>query len=75
VNLAFYGHSHVYQRQSAVYKKEVVQASTPLTDLNGNVFHTFENPQATVHMVVGTGGAGLICVYYHLLHEGLPALL
>jgi hypothetical protein len=57
VNLGFYGHNHVVQRQSAVLQKQVVQASTEVTDADGNVVHWHEDPQATVHMVVGTGGA------------------
>jgi len=58
VNLAFWGHNHVVQRQSAVYQKKVVQASAPRVEA-GNVVHHFSNPQATVHMVIGTGGAKL----------------
>jgi hypothetical protein len=57
VNLGFYGHNHVVQRHSAVLRKEVIQASTEVVDANGNVVHLHEDPQATVHMVVGTGGA------------------
>jgi hypothetical protein len=58
VNLGFYGHNHVVQRQSAVLNKKVIQASTTGVDEEGNIIHLHENPQATVHMVVGTGGAG-----------------
>ncbi|KAJ1434319.1 Metallo-dependent phosphatase-like protein, partial [Ochromonadaceae sp. CCMP2298] len=57
VNLGFYGHNHVVQRQSAVFKKEVVQASRVGLDDAGNTVHYQDDPQATVHMVVGTGGA------------------
>ncbi len=57
VNIGFYGHNHVVQRQSAVLNKEVIQASTPKVDAAGNTVHWHEDPQATVHMVVGTGGA------------------
>lgn len=57
VNIGFYGHNHVVQRQSAVYKKSVVQKSEERIDENGNVVHWHENPQATVQMVVGTAGA------------------
>jgi hypothetical protein len=59
VNLAFWGHNHVVQRQSAVYQKKVVQASSPRVEDGGDVVHHFTNPQATVHMVIGTGGAKL----------------
>jgi hypothetical protein len=58
VNLAFFGHNHVYQRQSAVYKKQVVQRSKTRKDKDGNMVHWYENPQATVHIVVGSAGAG-----------------
>ena len=57
VNLGFYGHNHVVQRQSAVYKKKVIQRSVEVKTEDG-IVHTFRNPGATVHMVVGTAGAG-----------------
>lgn len=57
VNLGFYGHNHVVQRHSAVLNKQVIQASTEVRDDEDNVVHWHEDPQATVHMVVGTGGA------------------
>jgi hypothetical protein len=57
VNLAFYGHNHVVQRQSAVYQKKVVQRSVPVTDERGVTVNLFRDPEATVHMVIGTAGA------------------
>lgn len=57
VNLGFYGHNHVVQRHSAVLNRTVVQASTEVVDEQGQVVHFHADPQATVHMVVGTGGA------------------
>ena len=57
VNIGFYGHNHVVQRHSAVYKKKVVQKSVVRNTSEGEV-HVFRNPQATVHMVIGTAGAG-----------------
>lgn len=57
VNLGFYGHNHAVQRMSAVYDSKVVQASTMVRDSEGNDVAWHEDPQATVHMVVGTGGA------------------
>lgn len=56
-NFAFWGHNHVVERQSAVYNSTVVQASIPGLDLNGNEAAIHEDPQATVHVVIGTGGA------------------
>jgi hypothetical protein len=52
VNLAFWGHNHCVQRQSAVLNKTVVQTAKMV---DGVAVHN--NPQATVHMVIGTGGA------------------
>ena len=52
VNLAFWGHNHVVQRQAAVLNKTVVQYAEMI---DGIAVHN--NPQATVHMVIGTGGA------------------
>ena len=58
VNLGVYGHDHVYQRQSAVYKKQVVQKSTPVYNpITREYTYVHNNPQATVHMVIGTAGA------------------
>jgi len=57
VNIGFYGHNHVVQRHSAVYQKKVIQASSETVDEDGNVVHLYSDPQATVHAVVGTGGA------------------
>lgn len=57
VNLGFYGHNHAVQRMSAVYDSVVEQAATTVTDADGNEIAWHENPQATVHMVIGTGGA------------------
>lgn len=56
VNLGFYGHNHVVQRQSAVYNKKVIQRSVPVQTKDG-IVNTFTNPGATVHMVIGTAGA------------------
>lgn len=48
VDLAFWGHNHAVQRQCACANHECVNRSS-----NGTYFE----PQATVQMVVGTGGA------------------
>lgn len=58
VNFAFAGHFHNVQRQSAVYQGKVVQRSVPTLDAQGNVVHLQRNPQATVHMVIGSAGNG-----------------
>lgn len=57
VNIGFYGHNHAVQRMSAVYDSKVVQASTAVLDGDGNEIAWHTDPQATVHMVIGTGGA------------------
>ncbi len=56
VNFAFYGHNHVVQRQSAVLNYTVIQRSEP-KEVNGNTVNYYNDPQATVHFVIGTGGA------------------
>lgn len=64
VNLGFYGHNHVVQRHSAVYNKQVVQASRSYVDeVTGETIHIQEDPQATVHFVIGTGGASFTVNY------------
>jgi hypothetical protein len=57
VDLGFYGHNHVVQRHSAVYKSKVMQRSQKTTDGDGNTVYVHTNPNATVHMVIGTAGA------------------
>ena len=56
VNFAFYGHNHVVQRQSATLNYNVIQKSKPTT-INGETVNFYDDPQATVHFVIGTGGA------------------
>jgi hypothetical protein len=58
VNLAFAGHFHNVERQSAVYQGKVVQRASKGYDADGNVVWEHANPQATVWMVVGTAGNG-----------------
>ena len=57
VNAAFWGHNHVFQRQSAVLQKVVVQTSEERTNTDGDVQNWYENPQATVQIVIGNAGA------------------
>ena len=57
VNLALYGHNHAVQRLSAAYGNRLVQASLPAT-MDGQPARLQYDPQATVHYVVGNGGAG-----------------
>lgn len=57
VNIGFYGHNHAVQRMSAVYDSVVEQAAEMRFDANGNEVAWHNDPQATVHMVIGTGGA------------------
>lgn len=57
VNIGFYGHNHAVQRMSAVYNSKVEQAASMTLDADGNEIAWHTNPQATVHMVIGTGGA------------------
>jgi acid phosphatase type 7 len=57
VDVGFYGHNHVYQRHSAVYQNKVMQKSTQTVDSEGNTIHVQKDPNATVHMVVGSAGA------------------
>lgn len=58
VNLAFAGHFHSVERQSAVYQNQVVQAAVKEEDAEGNTWWVHDNPAATVWMVVGTAGNG-----------------
>lgn len=61
VNLALWAHHHSYQRHAAVYDQTIVQKSEEIEVLdamrNPETVSVYNNPQATVHMVLGTGGA------------------
>ena len=59
VNFAFWGHNHAYQRMSAVYKENVVQASVAGADLENtvNTARVYNDPQATVQLLIGNAGA------------------
>lgn len=58
VTLAIYGHNHSVQRLSAAYANKTVLQSIPVLLEDGNTTNLYDRPNATVHMVVGTGGAG-----------------
>lgn len=58
VNLAFAGHFHDVQRQSAVYQNKVVQAASIVKDSDGNSVAFHDNPEAPVWMVIGSAGNG-----------------
>ena len=60
VNLGMYGHMHCVQRQSAILEQRVVQAASMEVDKDGNTVAMHRNPQATVHYLLGTGGADLM---------------
>ena len=63
VNIGFYGHNHVVQRHTAVLNRTVVQPSTVRYTKKGYPVYVHNKPQATVHMVVGTGGAAFTVNY------------
>jgi len=65
VNFAFWGHNHAVQRMTAVYKSEVVQESTIIEDDNGSEIAHHIDPQATIHYVIGTGGASFTQNYVY----------
>jgi hypothetical protein len=64
VNAAFWGHNHVFQRQSALYNASVVQASESVT-LEGNDVNLYANPSATVQFVLGNAGANFSANAYY----------
>ena len=57
VDIGFYGHNHAVQRHASVYQKEVKQYSRQVVNADGSISNVFEDPPATVHFVIGTGGA------------------
>ncbi len=57
VDIGFYGHTHVVQRQSAVYNKTVMTKSVSGLDYLKREAAIYLYPNATIHFVTGTGGA------------------
>ena len=60
VNLGLYGHMHCVQRQAAILEQKVVQNAKMIKDDQGNDLAMHDDPQATVHYIIGTGGANLM---------------
>ena len=59
VTLALYGHNHAVQRLTPAYRNASVQHSTSIPHSSGvGTSALFLAPPATLHMVIGTGGAG-----------------
>ena len=56
VQLAVAGHFHNVQRQSAVYRNEVIQRATVIINGDGQEVAVHINATATVYMVIGTAG-------------------
>eukprot|EP00604_Paraphysomonas_vestita_P002514 CAMPEP_0174818342 /NCGR_PEP_ID=MMETSP1107-20130205/1004_1 /TAXON_ID=36770 /ORGANISM="Paraphysomonas vestita, Strain GFlagA" /LENGTH=472 /DNA_ID=CAMNT_0016030055 /DNA_START=859 /DNA_END=2277 /DNA_ORIENTATION=+ len=70
VNLAFWGHNHVVQRHAAVYNRTVIQRSKQVYKKYGDIPTAMHyNPQATVHMVIGTAGAQFTVNYVEPLPD------
>ena len=57
VNAAFWGHNHVFQRQSALYNFTVVQKSHVGLNIDGETAAIYDSPQATVQILIGNAGA------------------
>jgi hypothetical protein len=57
-SLILAGHNHRFERVSAVYRNETVQASRAEEQPDGSVVHVYDRPPATVHYLAGTAGAG-----------------
>lgn len=54
--LMLYGHNHRLERISAAYQNKTVTASVQ-QQVDGQLTHVFDKPQAPVHYLVGTAGA------------------
>lgn len=57
VDIGFYGHNHVVQRHAAVYNRTVVQKPIEMKNDRGETYYLHKDPEATIHMVIGTAGA------------------
>ncbi len=57
VDLAFYGHNHAVQRYCASLAGKCLQRSESVQWANG-VRNVYDHPPTTVHMLVGSAGAG-----------------
>jgi hypothetical protein len=58
VTLALYGHNHAVQRLSPAYRNASVSRSAPAARADGSATALYAAPRATLHYVIGTGGAG-----------------
>jgi hypothetical protein len=59
VNLAFAGHFHNLQRQSAVYQNKTITKSKLVTEEGtGDSYYLYDHPQSTIWINVGSSGAG-----------------
>lgn len=54
----FYGHNHVVQILTPAYRNTSVQRSVQSQRPDGSSTRLFDKPTASLHMVIGTGGAG-----------------
>jgi hypothetical protein len=57
VNIGFYGHNHAVQRHASVLNSVVIQHAEEKYNNEFKPVYWHNDPQATVHFVVGTGGA------------------
>ena len=58
VSAAFYGHNHAVQRLTPAFQNKSTQSSTASVRTDGTAMRLFNRPTATLHLVIGTGGAG-----------------
>ena len=58
VTLLTYGHNHAVQILTPAYNNASVQASVRGARADGAATRLFARPRASLHMVIGTGGAG-----------------
>ena len=58
VSALFYGHNHAVQILTPAYRNASVQRSVRSVRPDGEATRLFDRPTASLHMVIGTGGAG-----------------
>lgn len=57
-SLMLYGHNHAVQVLTPAFANASVQSSVPAARADGSATRLFSRPRASLHMVIGTGGAG-----------------
>lgn len=72
VDIGFYGHNHVVQRQSAMLNYQTTQYAEKQINSDNTITYIHYKPPSTVHFIVGTGGASFTKTVYEYDNPNKP---